>query len=130
MDDIVTQRKTARKLFQAEVVRVADVLRRHCAAQTDNGRTFAVYDEEWDDERVARESNIAGCHLNHVAGIRRTLIGELRPTKFVSPNVDAQIERLSERLQVYNDGLVALTSRVRKLERWIATNFGPIPEEL
>jgi len=87
-------------LQQAEMVRLADILRAHCTKVDD----FAAYETGWNDERIAKAHG--GASVVNVANLRYNLIGSLpKPSAPPSP----------EKLQ---DRIAELEARIARLEVW------------
>lgn len=64
-----------KKMTQAEMVNLADSLRAHCAVDP-NRKGFCLYEEGWDDERVAKEAG-ERFTLHHVRHLRQALLGHV-----------------------------------------------------
>lgn len=62
--------KTVNKLKQADVIALADFLRK--VAKSENG--VCIYDDGYNDQKVAHELS---CTVNNVAGMRRAILGDL-----------------------------------------------------
>lgn len=90
--------RTVNKLAQADMVRLADFLRSVCK-EVDG---VAVYPPGWDDDKVvAALSGQIKLNKNNVAGLRKSLIGNL-PDRSPDPS------------------LADLKARIEKLEAWAA----------
>ena len=95
-----------RKLTYAEAHAAHSILARHCRKV---GET-AVYEDGWDDERVARvvqaDAGIHHCRPGHIAGLRKQMYGNLQPPTTAGmaalvrriENLEARVEHLYNRL--------------------------------
>ena len=85
-------RSPRRRLTSKERFVVTLLLNEHCAAH--DGR--AVYEEGWDDDRIAAETGVG---KQHVAYLRVTAIGKLRDAHQESAVVTSDLELRVARLE-------------------------------
>jgi uncharacterized coiled-coil protein SlyX len=102
------------QLNMARIVALSDQLRLVCRKVDDT----AVYEEGWDDARVARE---CGVTVHNVYGVRTATIGSLRKSKTVAAEAKlAQIEAKLASQDRFLESLVGQQARLAQIEAKLA----------
>jgi hypothetical protein len=109
------------KLVQTDLFKVGDFLRKHCAKVG----IYAIYEPGWTDEKVAAEMRpgISHINVNHVANLRRNLIGCFPPAVTGSTALLGGMERVVARLSALEEWAESLAPNLPPHQRYAKLVF-------
>lgn len=112
------------RITRMEAFRIAELLRKVCHKDAATG--LAVYDRDWDDNRVAAyfRHDIPHLHRQHIGKLRSELIGLTHPQKGYNKKAEGAVKEISMAAAIeIREAITDLNERLSSLER----SLGVVP---